>query len=266
LQSIRGLEPENFIGKAVTPKGRHPMTGTNAETSVVRALKIDFGDGGRRSIYPALLCDKDDRILVDCGYPGFLPKLERSSAEAGVPFGEITGIVITHHDYDHYGALHEILEKYPHIRAMSSDFDAPFIDGTKESLRVRLMTEIWETLSDEARDTAKALKKKLDAAKPAKISLTLKDGDVMPWCGGTEVIATPGHMPGHISLCVRANKTIIAGDALVVAHGKLRVSDIKHAVDPKAAKTSAQKLLATDAGTFICYHGGVAVRNREAPQ
>jgi glyoxylase-like metal-dependent hydrolase (beta-lactamase superfamily II) len=227
------------------------------------ALKIDFSYGGRRSIYPALLCDEHDRILVDCGYPGFLPKLERSAAEAGVPFGEITGIVVTHHDYDHYGALREILEKYPHIRAMSSDFDAPFIDGTKQSLRVSRIMEIWESLSDSARDAAKTLKKKLDAAKPAPISLTLRNGDVMSWCGGTEIIATPGHMPGHISLYVRALKTVITGDALVVAHGKLRVSDIHHAVDPKAARDSARKLLEMDAEKFICYHGGVASRHEE---
>jgi glyoxylase-like metal-dependent hydrolase (beta-lactamase superfamily II) len=233
---------------------------TNAEASAVTALKIDFCHGGPGSIYPALLCDEHDRILVDCGYPGFLPKLERAAYEAGVPFGEITGVVITHHDYDHYGALSEIIEKYPRVRAMSSDFDAPFIEGTKQSLRVSRTMEIWESLSDSERAMAKALKRKLDAAKPAKIDLTLRDGDVMPWCGGTEIIATPGHMPGHISLYVRSHKTVITGDALVAARGKLRISNVLRAIDPKNAKNSARKLLKTDAEKFICYHGGTVVR------
>jgi glyoxylase-like metal-dependent hydrolase (beta-lactamase superfamily II) len=124
------------------------------------------------------------------------------------------------------------------------------------------MTEIWESLSDSERATVAALKKKIDTIKPAKISLTLRGGDVMPWCGGTEIIATPGHMPGHISLYVRAHKTVITGDALVVAHGKLRMSNVQHAIDPKTAKNSAKKLLALDAEKFICYHGGVAERRR----
>jgi glyoxylase-like metal-dependent hydrolase (beta-lactamase superfamily II) len=238
---------------------------TSDEAPAVTALKIDFDHGGPGSIYPALLRDERDRILVDCGYPGFLPKLERATAEAGVPFGEITGVVVTHHDYDHCGALREIIEKYPRVRAMSSDFDAPFIDGTKRSLRVSLMMEIWESLSDSERAVAAALKEKIDAVKPAKISLTLGDGEVMPWCGGTEIMATPGHMPGHISLYVRAHKTVVTGDALVVAHGKLRMSNVQHAVDPKTAKISAQKLLATNAETFICYHGGVIAGRSAAP-
>jgi glyoxylase-like metal-dependent hydrolase (beta-lactamase superfamily II) len=71
-------------------------------------------------------------------------------------------------------------------------------------------------------------------------------------------------MPGHISLYVRTHKTVITGDALVVAHGKLRMSNVQHAVDPKIAKNSAKKLLALDAEKFICYHGGIAARRRAA--
>ena len=42
----------------------------------------------------------------------------------------------------------------------------------------------------------------------------MKDKDIFDWCGGLEVIETPGHMPGHISLYLKDSKTLICGDAL----------------------------------------------------
>jgi glyoxylase-like metal-dependent hydrolase (beta-lactamase superfamily II) len=227
----------------------------------ILALKIDFDrDGGKRSIYPAILCDENDRILVDCGYPGFLPRLEQASALAGIPFGEITGIVITHHDYDHYGALREITEKYPHIRAMSSEFDTPYIEGKIMSLRISRGIELFDSLSEEKKNEARKLYSALESVKPAKIDRTLKGGDVMPWCGGTEVMSTPGHMPGHISLYVRHLRILITGDALVAWRNRLMTPSARYATDAAEAKNTAQKLLAMDVAKFICYHGGVVAR------
>ncbi|MDR3075932.1 MAG: MBL fold metallo-hydrolase [Synergistaceae bacterium] len=232
--------------------------------SEVKVLKIDYELGGRKSIHPAILCDDSDRILADCGYPGFLPMLERASAAAGVPLGELTGIVITHHDYDHYGALREIVEKYPHIRAMSSEFDAPYIEGKKPPLRVSLGKEIFASLSGEMREEARRFRAKLESVKPVKIDRVFRGGEVTPWCGGTEIISTPGHMPGHISLYVRPLKTLITGDALIALRGKLRTPNPQYATDAEEAKKTAAALLAMDVEKFVCYHGGAVTRNGDA--
>ena len=226
----------------------------------VKVLEIDCSFMGRRPIYPALLCDERGCVLVDCGYPGFLPLLERASAVAGVEFGEINCVVITHPDYDHSGALHEIKEKYPHIRAMSSEFDAPYIEGTQPSLRVSMGMEKFASLPDDIRKRAGRFRERQESVKPVRIDRVLRGGDVMPWCGGTEIIPTPGHMPGHISLHVVPLKTLIIGDALIAARGKLRMSHPRYATHPKEAERTAAALLTMDVEKYVCYHGGTVTR------
>jgi glyoxylase-like metal-dependent hydrolase (beta-lactamase superfamily II) len=93
--------------------------------------------------------------------------------------------------------------------------------------------------------------------KPARIDAIIEGGNMMPWCGGTEIIATPGHLPGHISLFVRNEKTVVTGDALIALRGRLHAASSRYSFDMEAAKLSAKKLLNLDADRFICYHGGV---------
>jgi glyoxylase-like metal-dependent hydrolase (beta-lactamase superfamily II) len=78
----------------------------------------------------------------------------------------------------------------------------------------------------------------------------------MPWAGGTEIIATPGHMPGHISLYIKNYRTLIAGDALVIEEGKLAIANPNYTLDISEAKRSIKKLLDYDIQRIICYHGG----------
>lgn len=233
----------------------------------ILTLTIRFEDeDGVRVIHPAIIKDERETVLVDCGYPGFLPLLERAALSRSIQFGEITSIVVTHHDYDHYGALHEIREKYPKIRVMASELDAPHIDGRKKSLRLRQADEMRDSIPESDRARAMDFERALEAVKPAAIDDTLRDGDVLPWCGGTEIIATPGHMPGHISLYVRRLKTLITGDAFVVARGRLRMANPNYAMDIDEAKASIKKLARYDIGTFVCYHGGLvktSLTNRE---
>jgi glyoxylase-like metal-dependent hydrolase (beta-lactamase superfamily II) len=206
------------------------------------------------------LCDDEHRILVDCGYPGFLPLLERASEEAGVPFSEITGIVITHHDYDHCGALADIEEKYPGVMTMASGPDALVIEGKEQSPRLRQTQYVRASLSESERTRADEIRAEFESMKPARIDAVIEGGDVMPWCGGTEIIATPGHLPGHISLFVRGEKTVVTGDALVALGRRLHVPAGRYSFDAEAAKISAKKLLSLNADRFICYHGGVVER------
>jgi glyoxylase-like metal-dependent hydrolase (beta-lactamase superfamily II) len=223
-------------------------------------LRVDFVRDGVRTIYPVLLCDDEHRILVDCGYPGFLPLLERASADAGVPFREITGVVVTHHDYDHCGALADIKEKYPGVVTMASAADAPVLEGKEKSVRLRQAQSVLANLSESEMRRANEIRAAFASMKPARIDAVVGGGDVMPWRGGTEIIATPGHLPGHISLFVRDEKTVVTGDALIALRGRLYVPASRYSFDPESAKRSAKKLLNMDADRFVCYHGGVVER------
>jgi glyoxylase-like metal-dependent hydrolase (beta-lactamase superfamily II) len=207
-------------------------------------------------IHPVIIADGRERVLVDCGYPGQLPRLEFAAESSGVAISDLTAIIITHHDYDHCGALYEIREKYPRVGIMASELDAPHIDGTKRSPRLDQAEASRETLSPEERADADELQRTIEAMKPVKVDRLLHDGDTFPWCGGTEIIATPGHMPGHISVYVRPHRTLITGDALIATGGRLRMANPQYATDIVQARASIRKLTEYDIDTFICYHGG----------
>nr|WP_246027886.1 MULTISPECIES: MBL fold metallo-hydrolase [Paenibacillus] len=90
----------------------------------------------------------------------------------------------------------------------------------------------------------------------AVIDRTVSSGEKLPWCDGIEIIHTPGHLPGHISLYLPSSKTLIAGDALVIEDGKHNIANPQHTLDLEEAITSVEKLLEYDIKQLICYHGG----------
>lgn len=52
-------------------------------------LEIKFESKGEKQIlYPSLLKDNDQLILVDCGYPGFLPLIEAQMKRIGFTIGK----------------------------------------------------------------------------------------------------------------------------------------------------------------------------------
>ncbi|MDF2686893.1 MAG: metal dependent hydrolase, partial [Clostridia bacterium] len=93
--------------------------------------------------------------------------------------------------------------------------------------------------------------------KTADVDVILQDYEMFPWFGGMEIVPTPGHMPGHISLYLKEFKTLIAGDALAVKNGKLVIANPEYTLDMPSAKQSVRQLLDYDINKIICYHGGI---------
>ena len=60
-------------------------------------LKIDFDFGtGGDAIYLALLRDKRGDVLVDCGYSGFLPRIEAAVSAHGGRMDALAAVIVTH--------------------------------------------------------------------------------------------------------------------------------------------------------------------------
>jgi len=222
---------------------------------VILDVNFDFGYG-EDTIYPVMLQDKDEIILVDCGYANFLEKLEQCAHEKGIDFSKITKVIITHHDHDHMGSLAAIKEKYPHIQIIANEKDAPYIAGRKKSLRLNQAEQIQLTLPPEQQEIGKIFQDILKSFKNVEVDITVKDGDYFPWCGGIQIVETPGHMPGHISLYLKKFKCLITGDALAIENGNLKIAAPQYTLDTEQAKRSVKKLLNYDIQKIICYHGG----------
>ncbi|MBS5956427.1 MAG: MBL fold metallo-hydrolase [Clostridiales bacterium] len=234
--------------------------------SHIYLLPLTFHRGETENIiYPVLLKDENELILVDCSYPDTLPMLEEAMQKIGFSLSMLTKIIITHHDYDHMGALHEITQKYPQIEVLCSEEQAPYITGKCKSLRLQQAEDLQDTLPEDKKEYGKEFQKLIASVKPVDKVTVIEGGAILPYCGGIEVVDTKGHMPGHISLYVKKEKVLITGDALVIVNGKLYMALPQYALNMEEAKDSVRKLKGYDIETIICYHGGVCdtgVKNR----
>ncbi|MBP9477253.1 MAG: MBL fold metallo-hydrolase [Sebaldella sp.] len=208
------------------------------------------------TIYPTILQDEKELILVDCGYPFFLSKIEEEMKRINLSMNDLTKIIITHHDHDHMGSLKEIQDKYPSIEILSSAEQVPYITGKKESLRLLQAKAMHKTLPEDQKEGSQKFQDFIASIETVDKVTPLSYSDVLPWCGGIEIVDTKGHMPGHISLYLPKEKTLIAGDALVVQNGHLFLAHPEYTLNVEDAVRSVENLLNYDIEKIICYHGG----------
>lgn len=224
----------------------------------VIGLSVPFQQDGRTQIItPVILQDREHNVLIDCGYPGFLPLLAEAAESHFLPLESLTHAFMTHHDIDHIGALAELQERYPHIETIVYELEALYVRGKRKSIRLIQAESSLASMPEEARPYAEAFINGLKSIKPAQVHRTVADGELLPWCGGTEVVHTPGHMPGHVSLFVRECGTLIGGDAVVIEeNGELGIANPQFTLDLDAALASVERLLAYPVKQLVCYHGG----------
>lgn len=228
----------------------------------ITVLEVSFDYAGNSNvIFPVILRDENELILVDCGYPGFLPLIRSAAEKKGIDIGRLTKIIITHHDFDHMGALAEFKRAYPRMQVLASIDDAKYISGREKSLRLQQAEEIYDKLPEDQKEGARAFQGVLELVETVEVDQILRGGDCFPWCGGIEIVSTPGHMPGHISIYLAESKTLIAGDALVVEDNGLAIANPQYTLDMVGARKSVKKLLGYEIDKIICYHGGVFTKN-----
>lgn len=217
--------------------------------------------GSKTMIYPTLVWDDTATVLIDVGMPGMWKQIRAAMIEVGVEPKRLTAIILTHQDLDHIGSIEEIKRElgdqvivYAHV------LDKPYIEGDLPLIKTtpQAMTKMAESLSEEHRKEVMELSKQLPKT---KVDQTVKDGQVLPFCGGIQVIHTPGHTEGHISLYLQQSKTLIAADAMLIYNGKLIGPVPQTSLDLTTAQRSLTKFLDLQFESIICYHGGLVELN-----
>lgn len=223
--------------------------------TIALTLKFEF-NGNWMKLSPSLIVGNGEVILVDCSNPGTLPILEEALANEGYKLSDITKVVITHHDHDHYGAVTELKRKYPHISIYASEIETPYLQGEKKSLRLQQAESIYDTLPEDRKEWADKFHAYLRGLEPLMVDHMVKDGAFIDDAKEVMVVETPGHMPGHISIYVKGDETLIAGDALIVQNGELFMANPQYSFDLASARLSAGKLSEFEINRIICHHGG----------
>jgi glyoxylase-like metal-dependent hydrolase (beta-lactamase superfamily II) len=216
--------------------------------------------GKTDTIHPTLIWDTNTAILVDTGYPGQFPKIREAIEKSGLTLEKLNMIIMTHQDLDHIGSLPVLVNESTKIEVLANELEKPYIQGDKKILKLtpEAIAQIDSIIpANVPEEWRKAFKAVLENPPKAQVDKTVADGEELPHCGGITVINTPGHTPGHISLYHKPSKTLIAGDALIVAEGQLYGPVAEQSIDIELAMKSLAKLSHYDIESVICYHGGL---------
>jgi glyoxylase-like metal-dependent hydrolase (beta-lactamase superfamily II) len=219
-------------------------------------LPIQFEyEGQPYYIYPSLIVSGEELTLVDTGYPTFMPLIEKKIRELGYDPLNLKNIIITHYDDDHIGALYEFVEKYPSVTVIASEVETPSISGLVKSERLIQAEALLVEMPEEEQASGEEFVQLLKNLRHVPVNQTVREGE---WIlnGKCQVLATPGHTSGHISLYFPELSSVITGDAAVNEENELAVANPQYCLELASAKESLERLKALQARTYYCFHEG----------
>lgn len=206
-------------------------------------------------VYLTLTWDDNTLALIDAGFPGQTEAIVEAIKAAGFSAKNLTHILLTHQDIDHIGCAKDLLSMAPKAQVMAHADEAPYIDGNKTPVKLAVMLDEYDTLPPERKSWCDKIKHMFSNL-AVEVDYQLSDGEVLPICGGIEVIHTPGHTPGHVVLVLRESAILVTGDALNVKDGELTGPNPQHSFDMDLALRSAEKAKKFPVHAVVSHHGG----------
>jgi glyoxylase-like metal-dependent hydrolase (beta-lactamase superfamily II) len=162
-----------------------------------------------------LLARGDEVAIVDTGVAGSAGDIEASLRSVGLDWANVGHVILTHRHPDHVGSVADVLDAAPDANGYAGRDDIGAISASRE-------------------------------LQP------LGDGDRV---FDLEIVATPGHTPGHIAVLEPVGGILVAGDALNTQDGTLGGSPPQFTADMAAARASVAKLAKLRFETLLVGHG-----------
>lgn len=167
------------------------------------------------SVAAYVLARGAELAIVDTGHSGETARFDDALGVLGAGWDDVDHVVVTHLHRDHAGGLSGVLEAAPAAIGYAGELDISGIDSP------RALTSVG-------------------------------DGDEI---FGLEIIASPGHTPGHISVYDPASGLLVAGDALTSEGADILGPNPQYTADLDTAHESVLRLAALDVDTIVVGHG-----------
>jgi glyoxylase-like metal-dependent hydrolase (beta-lactamase superfamily II) len=171
-----------------------------------------------------LLVRRGEVAIVDTGVAGSAGAIEDSLSAVGSSWDDVSQVILTHLHPDHIGSLGDVMTSAPEATGFAGAPDIPSIPSP------RPLTAVG-------------------------------DGDSV---FGLQVIATPGHTPGSISVLDAGAGVLVAGDAMNGIDGGVGGANPQFSSDMELADESVRKLAGFDFDTVLFGHGEPVVRGGSA--
>ncbi len=197
---------------------------------------------------PYIIVDPDGLTLIDTGLPGSDKKIMQYLSERGYSAKDLVRIILTHSDLDHVGGA-AALKRLSGARVYASAIEAAAIEKGIASRQLKPRMTGRRLLMSIVRIFFKP--------EPVKVDEILAEGQTLPVLGGLEVLATPGHTPGHISLYSRSTGVLFVGDSIVSRDSTLVCSVPANTWDGEKAVQSVRKQAALNPRVVCSGHGPV---------
>jgi glyoxylase-like metal-dependent hydrolase (beta-lactamase superfamily II) len=181
---------------------------TTPATTAVQRVNLDF-------VSAYILYRGGEAALVDTGVDGSAGAIEAALGEAGLDWGAVGHVILTHKHPDHAGSVVEVMEQASGATLYAGAAEVPAISS--------LVT-------------------------PEPVA----DGDMV---FDMQMIETPGHTAGHIAVLDGAAGILVTGDALVGTAGGVGPPDPSFSEDMAAAGESIVKLAGFEYEVALFGHG-----------
>jgi hydroxyacylglutathione hydrolase len=182
-----------------------------------------------RSVFSFILTTPASIILIDAGVAGSEQQIFDQIRRTGRRPDDVSLLILTHAHPDHIGAA-EAIREASGCSIAAHPADRRWIEDTNLQDRERPVPGFSRLVGG-----------------PVPVDRVLNDGDVIRFDSGSslEVIYTPGHSPGSVSLLLRPDMVLFSGDAIPVP-GDLPIYD-----DPDASLDSIERLMTIEGITAL---------------
>ena len=153
--------------------------------------------------------------IVDSGIAGSEAAIAQTLTDLGVGWADVDHVMLTHFHPDHAGSVPAVLEAAEAATAYAGEADIPAIESPRPLQAVG-------------------------------------DGDEV---FGLQIVATPGHTPGHISVLDPDGGFLVAGDALTADAGGLAGPTPQFTADLELAHDSVRRLADLRFADVLVGHG-----------